>query len=550
MSAIDRRAFLAFASSSLAACALPGNATRTARTQRVHDFDLLIHGARVFDGTGAPGQSLDLALRGERIAAITPAGRIEPDRARRHLDASGLCLAPGFIDIHTHSDSDIFEYPGDESRIYQGITTEVTGNCGGSAAPHAEWKDVAGYFRALEERMVATNQILLVGHGTLRRVVAGLENRPLTAAELTRLEVILDAALAEGAAGLSSGLEYTPGRYSSTEELIALARVVRRRKGFYASHVRNEEAGLLESIDEALRIGTESGVRVQISHLKAAGKPNWPKQASAIRAIERARGQGLDVLFDVYPYTAYSTGLSIFLSDEVREGGSSAMLARFADPAQRARIRAELEPRIASDPGAYELIVIASTSAPDKSIVGRDLAGIAHARGVDGSEALLQLLTEAKGEVSFVGHAMDESNVVQALCHPLAFVSSDGYAMAPRGKALEKRPHPRSYGAFVRVLDRYVRQQGVLTLASAIHKMTGMPARQLRLSDRGRIAAGCIADLVIFDAATVREEATFEDPHRLASGFAHVFVNGVAVLRDGIATGARPGIRCQAQYTD
>ncbi|MFM7280968.1 MAG: amidohydrolase family protein, partial [Planctomycetia bacterium] len=289
MSAIDRRTFLALASSSLAACALPGNANRTARSERVHDFDLLIHGAQVFDGTGAPGESLDLALRGERIAAITARGCIDPDRARRHLDASGLCLAPGFIDIHTHSDNDIFEYPGDESRIYQGITTEVTGNCGGSAAPHSEWKDVAGYFRALEERMVATNQILLVGQGTLRRSVTGLENRPLTAAELTRLEVILDAALAEGAAGLSSGLEYTPGRYSSTDELIALARVVQRRGGFYASHVRNEEAGLLESIDEALRIGTESGVRVQISHLKAAGKPNWPKQASAIRAIERAR---------------------------------------------------------------------------------------------------------------------------------------------------------------------------------------------------------------------------------------------------------------------
>ena len=541
MSAIDRRTFLAFASSSLAACALPNSAARTARSMSVHDFDLLIHGAQVFDGTGAPAQALDLALSGERIALVAPRGRIAPDRARRQLDASGLCLAPGFIDIHTHSDNDIFEYPGDESRIFQGITTEVTGNCGGSAAPHSDWNDVAGYFRALEERMVATNQILLVGQGTLRRSVAGLENRPLTAKELETLRRRLDTALAEGAAGLSSGLEYTPGRYSSTDELIALARVVQRRGGFYASHVRNEEAGLLESIDEALRIGHESGVRVQISHLKAAGRPNWPKQAGAIRAIEAAREQGLDVLFDVYPYTAYSTGLSIFLSDEVREGGFGAMLARFADPAQRARIRAELEPRIASDPGACELIVIASTSAADKTVVGRDLADIARERGVDGTEALLQLLDAAGGEVSFVGHAMDESNVVRALCHPLAFVSSDGYAMAPRGKALEKRPHPRSYGAFVRVLDRHVRQQGVLTLESALHKMTGMPAQQLRLSDRGRIAGGCMADLVLFDAATVREEASFEDPHRLASGFLHVFVNGVAVIRNGSATGARPG---------
>ena len=543
MPAIDRRTFLAFASGSIAACALPEIGVRPARSSREYAFDGLIRGARVFDGSAAPEQLVDVAWSGDTITAI---GRIDPGQARRVIDGTGLCLAPGFIDIHTHSDGDIFEYPQDESRIFQGVTTEVTGNCGGSAAPHSDWSDVKSYFRALEERHVATNQVLLVGQGTLRRAVAGLENRALTTAELGTLTRMLEVALDEGAAGLSSGLEYTPGRYTPTEELIALSRVLAKRDRLYASHVRNEESLLLESIDECLEIGKMSGARVQVSHLKAAGRPNWTKQDRAIAAIERARTDGLDVLFDVYPYTAYSTGLTIFLSDAAREGGSTAMLARLADPAQRSRILAELEPRIASDPGAYELIVIASTSASDKSIVGKDLLAIARARAIPPGEALLRLLEEGGGEVSFVGHAMLEENVVRALRHPLAMVSSDGYAMAPRGKALQKRPHPRSYGTFARVLHKYVREDGVLTLAGAIHKMSGMPAAQMRLSDRGRIARGCKADLVLFDAARVREEASFDEPQRLASGFTHVIVNGIGVIMDARATGARPGraLRC------
>jgi len=237
------------------------------------------------------------------------------------------------------------------------------------------------------------------------------------------------------------------------------------------------------------------------------------------------------VLADAYPYTAYSTGLSIFLSDETREGGSDAMLARLADPAQRAAIRAALGPRIASDPGSYDLIVVA----------GRDLASIARERAVEPAEVLLQLLEEGHGEVSFVGHAMSEENVVRVLAHPLVMVASDGYAMAPRGKALEKKSHPRSYGTFARVLQKYVREERLLDLPTAVHKMSGMPAGQLRLPDRGRIAQGCKADLVVFDAARVKDESSFEDPHHLASGFTHVLVNGVAVISGGRATGERPG---------
>lgn len=547
MTVVGRRAFLALAGAGLASCAL---------TRRVARFDCVLSGATVLDGLGSAPRVADVGLVGDAIAHV---GSIDPERAVARVDLRGMCLAPGFIDIHTHSDEDIFRYPDDESRVFQGVTTEVTGNCGGSAAPVApgeaaelaaeleadgineRWSDVASYFRALESRRVATNQVLLVGQGTLRRAVAGLANRPLAAHELAQVERMLEEALEQGAAGLSSGLEYTPGRYTPTEELIALARVLARRGRLYASHIRNEESGLLDSVREALRIGVDGGARVQVSHLKACGRPNWPQLEPSIAAIEAARATGLDVLADAYPYTAYSTGLTIFLSDATREGGAEAILARLADRAERARIAAELDPRVHSDPGGYELIVVAATAAPDKSVVGASIAEIAERRGVAPSEALLRLLEEGRASVSYVGHAMDEAQVARVLRHPLVMVASDGYAMAPRGEALERRPHPRSYGTFARVLQKYVREEGLLTLSEAVRKMTSMPADQLRLADRGRVAVGCKADLVAFDIARVREESTFAEPHRLASGFQHVWVNGARVLADGRATLARPG---------
>ena len=547
MKPIGRRAFLALAGAGFASCAL---------SRRMARFDCVLSGATILDGLGSPPRVADVGLVGDDIAHV---GSIDPEQARARIDLRGLCLAPGFIDIHTHSDEDIFRYPDDESRVFQGVTTEVTGNCGGSAAPVApedaaelaaelqqdgideRWSDVASYFRALESRRVATNQVLLVGQGTLRRAVAGLANRPLAASELARVERMLEEALEQGAAGLSSGLEYTPGRYTPTEELVALARILARRGRLYASHIRNEEAGLFDSVREALRIGVEGGARVQVSHLKACGRPNWPQLEPSIAAIEAARAAGLDVLADAYPYTAYSTGLTIFLSDATREGGAQAILARFADRSERARIAAELDPRVESDPGGYELIVIAATIASDKSVVGASIADIAARRGIAPREALLQVLEEGRASASFVGHAMDETQVARVLRHPLVMVASDGYAMAPRGAALERRPHPRSYGTFARVLHKHVREEGLLTLAEAVKKMTSMPADQLRLGDRGRLVAGCKADLVAFDAARVREEATFAEPHRLASGFEHVWVAGERVLADGRSTGARPG---------
>jgi N-acyl-D-amino-acid deacylase len=520
-------------------------------------FDLVIRGGTILDGTGAPPFPADIGINGGRIAALD---RIAPEQAARVIDASGLHIAPGFIDIHTHSDGDIFQYPTADSRVLQGVTTEVTGNCGDSAAPisgaraeevrrsykedgvDATWTGVASYCDCLDRFGISVNHALLIGQGTLRQNAVGLVDRPLTAGELDAVLRAVDEGMAEGAFGLSTGLEYVPGRYTPTDEIVALSRVVARHAGFYASHIRNEERYVLEAVDEAIAIGRQAGCRVEISHLKATGRGNWAKQRGALDLIESARRAGVDVLADAYPYTAYSTGLTILLPAETLEGGSRAMLARLADPAGRASLREHLAKQVSADPGDFSLIVItAMRSEEDRALIGQSVARIAESWKVDPAEAILRLIEKGQGNVPFIGHGMSADNVELVLRHPLVMVGSDGYAMAPVGRAAQSRPHPRSYGAFARVLGYYCRERKIFELPQAVRKMTGMPADQIGLRDRGRIAAGKAADLVVFDPATIRDEATFESPHRFASGIRQVLVNGVLVVDNGKHTGARPG---------
>jgi N-acyl-D-amino-acid deacylase len=346
----------------------------------------------------------------------------------------------------------------------------------------------------------------------------------------------------QGAFGLSTGLEYTPGRYTPTEEIVEMARVVARRGGLYASHIRNEEETLLEAVNEAIDIGRRAGVRVEISHLKAAGRRNWGKQRAALSLIESAQRDGIEALADAYPYTAYSTGLTIFLEDWALEGGAKAVIARLRDANDRARIRKETASRVESDPGDYNLIVISRVrSEKNRPLVGKSLAEIGSIRKIDPVDALLRLIEEEEGSASFIGHGMSPDNVEMVLSHPLVMIGSDGSSMAPIGKAAESRPHPRSYGTCSRVLSYYARERRLFDLPTAVKKMTSMPADQLGLSDRGRIARGRKADLVVFNAATVKDEATFENPHRYATGIVHVLVNGVLVVENGNHTGARPG---------
>jgi N-acyl-D-amino-acid deacylase len=550
----DRRRFLGRASAALAGLAV---APRL-RVEAAPSFDLVIRGGTVVDGTGAGAFVADVGVVGDTIAAL---GEIAAGQGRRVVDASGLHVAPGFIDIHTHSDPDVLAYPTADSRVRQGVTTELAGNCGGSAAPlaglgvaerreewkedglDADWTDVASYLSRVERSGISVNHALLVGQGTLRSNAIGDVDRALSAEEMRAVARALEEALDQGVFGLSTGLEYVPGRYAPPSEIVALARLVARRGGLYATHVRDEEARLLEAVAEAIEVGRVTGVRVEISHLKAAGEANWPKQQPALDLIESARRDGVAVLADAYPYTAYSTGLTILLQGWAREGGATAILGRLRDRETRARIRREVEVQVEEDPGGWDRVVVSRVkSEKNRAVaVGKSVVEIGTAWGIDPAAACLRLLEEEETAVSFVGHAMSPGNVERVLRHPLVMIGSDGSSMAPVGKAAESRPHPRSYGTFARVLGFYARERGAFDLPTAVRKMTSLPADQIGLAERGRIARGRKADLVVFDAAKVCDTATFEDPHRYPEGIPLVVVNGVAVVERGVSTGARPG---------
>ncbi len=550
---IRRRDFL----TESAKAAIGLTAVRTFGVEAAPSFDLVLKGARILDGTGGPEFTADVGIAGDAIAAI---GSIAPEHGRRVLHLGGLHLCPGFIDIHTHSDATILAYPSADSRVRQGITTEVGGNCGESAAPlagigvderrkaflenegiQADWTDVASYFARVERTGISTNQALLLGQGTLRSNLIGETNRCLDPGEIKTVQRAIEEGMDQGSFGLSTGLEYTPGRYTPPEEILEISRIVARRGGLYASHIRNEEDSLLEAVHEAIDVGRLTGVRVEISHLKAAGRRNWSKQQAALDLIEAARRQGIQVFADAYPYTAYSTGLTIFLPDWALDGGTSALMTRLRNQEERAKIREEAQSNVAGDPGDFDLIVISRVRTDrNQPLLGMNLVQIAKEWRVEPVDALLRLIEE-EGNVSFVGHGMSPENVQMVLSHPLVMIGSDGNSMAPVGKAAASRPHPRSYGSHARVLSYYSLEKRTLNLPTAVRKMTSMPADQIGIKDRGRIGRGLKADIVVFDAARIKDQATFEDPHRYPTGVLHVLVNGVPVVEGGNHTGARPG---------
>jgi len=524
-------------------------------------LDLKIEGATVVDGTGAAGSRADVGVRDEAIVAV---GDLSREPAGNRLAAAGRVLAPGFIDMHSHSDWRLWANRRAESKIRQGVTTEVVGNCGFSPAPVAPehldelrgfalylpagmdfaWRSVGEYLRAFDQHGTALNVVQLVGHGTLRVAAMGFARRAPDAGELAHMQRLLGEAMEDGAWGLSTGLIYAPGSYATTDEIVALARVAGRARGFYASHIRGEGAALLDAVAEAIRVGREGELAVQVSHIKAAGRPNWGKVADALALIDAARAEGLDVMADVYPYTASSTTLRTLLPDWALEGGVDAMLGRLADPAARARIRRELE----APPSGQSLLdrvgwenIMVSYCAVRKDAEGKRLSEIAAARGQDPIDAALELIAAEGGKAYMILFQLDEADLRRALVHPAVMIGSDGSALAPYGELAAGKPHPRSYGTFPRVLGEYAREQRVLPLARAIHKMTGLPARRLGLRDRGVIAPGARADLVLLDPRRVADRATYEDPHRYPEGIEHVLVNGRFVVKDGEHTGSLPG---------
>jgi N-acyl-D-amino-acid deacylase len=524
--------------------------------------DLLIAGGTILDGTGAPGVRTDLAIQGERIVAVG----LDLGPARDTLDATGLVVAPGFIDMLGHSEFRLLADGRAISKITQGVTTEITGEVS-SVVPAGErarqerrreiapwgvdyaWEDLDGYFAELERRGTAINVGTWVGLSSLRVEGVGGDERAATTSEMEAMRVALAGAMEQGAFGLSSGLIYAPGRYASTDEVVELARVAASFGGIYATHMRSEGDRLLEAIDEAVAIGERSGAPVLIHHLKASGRSNWGKMDEAVARIEAARGRGIDVMASVYPYTASSTDLAQILPSWATEGDDEATLARLREPSFRDSLEDHLSGRsqsgdwnLGSSTGGPSGIQIADVVADSLSrYEGMRLDRIAAERSQSPAAAAIDLLIGDSLRTSAIYFSMSEDDLVAALRQPWVMIGGDAGVRGLDGPLSHDTPHPRAFGTFPRILCRYVRERGILTLAEAVRKMTSLAANRAGITDRGRLAVGAYADIVVFDAGTVCDTATFENPKQLAVGIRHVVVNGAPVLRDGAPTGARPG---------
>lgn len=539
-----RRDFLRQSSSALAVLAGAPAVLLRSRAR----VDIVIRGGTVFDGSGAAGIERDLSIRAGRIVSI--ARRIA-DHGTVEIDARGRAVAPGFIDIHSHGDGNLWADPRAESLIRQGVTTIVVGQDGSSRAPRAsggddsdarhQFENFNALWAALERLHPAVNVASMVGLGTLRDVVVGGKDRPATATELARMEQFVRDALAAGACGASTGLEYTPGAFASRDELIALSRPLAARGLPYATHMRNEDDRVLEAIDEAIAVARGAGCSLEISHLKCEGPRNWRKLDQAFARIADARAAGCDATFDRYPYVAYQTGLTNLFPVWSRDGSTDAFLARLADSATASRIRTETLAKVDLIGGWNDVLISNVANPGDRAVEGQRLGDYASRSGEDPYEATVGLLRRNHGNVGMVGFAMSEDNLDRIFAHPQSMVCSDGGSYAVDGPARDGHPHPRGLGTFPRVLGRYVRERKALTLEQAIHKMSGFPASRVHLRDRGRLAPGAAADVVVFDPSTIHDTATYEQPFQYPVGIEAVIVNGAIALRDGQRTAQHAG---------
>ena len=526
----SRRSFLGTAGSALLGVAVAPKIPALPSFHRRAEHDVVIRGGTVFDGTGAPGQQLDVAISGDRIAAIAPK---LAERGKEEIDARGLAVSPGFIDIHSHGDGNLDDDPRDESVIRQGVTTIIVGQDGSSRATGAPEKSFRDYFAALDALHPSPNVATMVGLGTLRGAVIGDMDRPARPDEILRMATMVEQALADGACGASSGLEYTPGAFASRDELIALCKPLASRRLPYATHMRNEDDRLLDAIDESIAVARGANCPLEISHLKTQGPRNWPHLDDVLRNIDTARANGLDVTFDRYPYLAYSTGLTNLFPVWIRDGGTDAFLARLHDPAVGPRIREATLAKIELIGGWDNVQLSAIRAVEDRDAEGKRLGAAARAHDVDPYEYTVALLERSHGSIGMAGFAMSEQNLERILADPHCMICSDGGGFAIDGPTRRGSPHPRGIGTFPRVLGRYVRDRRTLTLPDAIRKMTSAPAQRLHLADRGRLAPGLAADVVIFDPARIADTATFEQPFQYPVGISAVLVNGGITLRDG-----------------
>jgi len=525
-------------------------------------FDLVITNGHIVDGTGSPWYSGDIGIRDGRIAAI---GNLSTAARKRTIDAKAKVVAPGFIDMLGQSEMTILVDPRLPSKIYQGITTEITGE-GGSAAPlndaiiandrpgyehykiNPDWRTFRQYFSRLEKQGMGINLASYVGATQVRRMVLGDADVQPTPEQLEKMKALVRDAMRDGAVGVSTALEYAPAPYAKTEEIIALASEASKSGGIYATHMRNESVSVLEAIDEAVRIGREAHIPVEIWHFKVAGKANWGHMPQSIARVNQARAEGVDVEADTYAYTAWFNTMSAFIPPWAHDGGDAKLIERLKDPATRARIRKDLEtPSKDWDnewdeiSGPQDVMIGVVQNPALKKFQGKRLSEVAKILNKDPMDALFDLLIEDKAFTDCAVFGMSEPDVALALEQPWVSVDNDSSGTSPEGILGEEHPHPRAYGAFPRILRKYVREEKKLTLEEAIRKFAALPAQRMRLTDRGVLKLGMWADVVVFDPETVRDVATFDDPNRLAEGMEYVLVNGIPVIENGKMTGALPG---------
>jgi N-acyl-D-amino-acid deacylase len=525
-------------------------------------FDVIVRGGTVYDGSGSPGRVADVAIRGDAIAAV---GDLSADSARTVVDARGLAVAPGFVNMLSWSTESLIVDGRSQGEIRQGVTTEIFGE-GNSMGPlnpdmkrrmkedqadlkyDVKWTTLSEYLAYLERKGVAPNVASYLGAATVREYVIGLDDRPPTPSELERMRALVKQEMEAGALGIGSSLIYAPGTYAKTEELAELCKVAARYRGKYISHLRSEGDRFLEAIDELVRISREAGLPAEIYHLKAAGEANWPKMDQAIARIEKARGEGLKITADMYTYTAGATGFDACIPPWARDGGNEALFRRIQDAETRPRILADMRRpaegwenlcRAAGSPD--RLLMVEFKTDALKPLTGKTLAEAAKTRGTDPENTILDLVLEDRTRVGVVFFLMSEDNVRKQVRLPWVSFGSDAASMAPEDPFTRSSAHPRSYGNFARLLGRYVRDEKLVSLEEAVRRLAALPAENLGLDRRGRLAPGMFADVAVFDPATIADRATFEKPHQYAVGMRHVFVNGVQVLKDGEPTGATPG---------
>jgi len=520
-------------------------------------FDLVIRNGLVLDGLGTPARRLDIGIQNGKILALGDLSGIEADQI---IDVAGMIVSPGFIDIHSHTDIELYVNPRAESKIRQGITTEISGNCGESPFPltpedrdeyfkeikeeyglDLKWHDLSGFYQSLKHAKPGVNYASYTGHGTLRTFVVGKNDVQPSPDQLRQMQRVLAESMEQGSIGLSSGLEYAPGSYAKTDELIELCKVVAGKNGVYATHMRNEDDTIEAAVAESLKICQSAQVSLQISHFKTCNQANWHKMDGLLDTVHFAAESGLPVQIDRYPYNAWSTGLTQFLPLWSRQGNTQEVLTRLQDKSLLPKIREYSESR-AKRIGSWDRVVIADCFTPENTKwEGRSIKSCAQESGQPAFDFIRDLLIAEENRVNVIGYAMDDGNLKKVLASPICSVGSDGRAVAPGGKLGEGKPHPRTYGTFPRVLGKYCRDEKVADLPTIVRRMTSMPAEKVGLKRRGSIQTGYFADLVVFDPATVIDNATFENPHQFPTGISHVIVNGKITIRDGKHTGKCAG---------